>query len=97
MFRRLRKYLAFLGLVALSVSCTRLAREDTGGKLPVVLLDDSLSVSSEWGNLIGVSNHPTLEPWATLWFQDRQGTIRLVGYNTRTLVLGNEAQVIHRR
>ena len=100
MFGRLRKYLVFLGLLALSVSCTRLPREGApgaAGGLAVESLEDAVSVPSEWGHLIDVIQHPSLEQITWLWFQDDEGTIRIVWYNTRTSRLSTEATVIHRR
>ncbi len=100
MIGQLRKYLVFPGLVALSVSCTKLPREgasEAAGGLAVESLEDEVSVPSEWGNLIDVIQHPSLEQITWLWFQDDEGTIRVVRYNTRTTRLSTEAQVIHRR
>ncbi len=97
MFGRLRKYLVFLGLVAISVSCRRLDQEAPPGGAPVESLADAVSVPSEWGNLINVMQHPARTHITLLWFQDDEGTIRVVRYNTRTTRLSIEATVIHRR
>ncbi len=97
MFGRLRKYLVFLGLVALSVSCRRLDQAVPSGGAPVESLADAVSVPSEWGNLIDVMQHPARAQIAWLWFQDDEGTIRVVRYNARTTRLSTEATVIHRR
>jgi len=102
MIGQLRTYLVFLGLglVALSVSCTRLPQDGApraAGGLAVESLEDEVSVPSEWGNLIDVTQHPSLEQITWLWFQDDEGSIRVVWYNVRTMRLATEATVIHRR
>ena len=97
MFGRLPKYVVFLGLVAISVSCKRLDQEAPPGGAPVESLADAVSVPSEWGNLIDVVQHPTMTQITWLWFQDDEGTIRVVRYNTRTTRLSTDATVIHRR
>ena len=99
MFGRLPKHLVLLGLVALSVSCTRLPQAGAAGAaggLPVESLADEISVPSEWGNLIDVTEHPSLDQlW--LWFQDDEGSIRVVEYNVGAKRLWADATVIHRR
>ncbi len=97
MFGRMPKYLVFLGLVAISVSCRRLDQEAPPGGAQVEALADAVSVPSEWGNLIDVVQHPTLTQTTWLWFQDDDGTIRVLRYNTLTSRLSTEAIVIHRR
>ncbi len=100
MFGRLRKYLVFLGLVAISVSCRRLDQEappGTGEGMPVEPLTDAVSVPSEWGNLIDVIQHPGRVQTTRLWFQDDEGTIRVVSYDSGIKRLSTNATVIHRR
>ena len=97
MFGRLRKYLVFLGLVAISVSCRRLDQETPPGGAPVESLADAVSVPPEWGNLIDVIQHPSRLQLTLLWFQDDEGAIRVVQYSARTKQLSTEATVIHRR
>ncbi len=97
MFGRLRKCLVFLGLVAISVSCRSLDQEAPPGGAPVESLADAVSVPSEWGNLIDVIQHPSREQITFLWFQDDEGTIRIVRYNSRTKQFLTDATVIHRR
>ena len=100
MIGQLRKYLVFPGLVALSVSCTKLLREgasEAAGGLAVESLEDEVSVPSEWGNLVDVTQHPSLNQITLLWFQDDEGTIRVVGYKSRKKQFLTDATVIHRR
>ncbi len=95
-----RKYLVFLGMAVLSLSCTRLPERSTTlripGGLPVEALPDSVSIPAAWGNLVGATQGAS--PWITrLWFQDAEGTIRMVMYNNRSSRLVTVAAVIHRR
>ena len=96
-FGRLRKCLVFLGRLAISVCCRKLDQEAPPGGAPVESLADAVSVPSEWGDLIDVMQHPTRGQITWLWFQDDEGTIRVVGYNTLTTRLSTDATVIHRR
>ena len=95
-----RKYLIFLGMAVVSLSCTRLPDRPitlrTPGGLPVETLPDSLSIPAAWGNLVGATQGAL--PWITrLWFQDAEGTIRMVMYNNRSSQLVTDVTVIHRR
>ncbi len=94
-----RKYLIFLGMAVVSLSCARLPDRPTlrtPGGLPVETLPDSVSVPAAWGNLVGATQGAS--PLITrLWFQDAEGTIRMVMYNIRSLRLVTDAAVIHRR
>ena len=95
-----RKYLVFLGMAVLSLSCTRLPERLTTlripGGLPVEVLPDSVSVPAAWGNLVGVTQGAS--PLITrLWFQDAEGTVRMVMYNNNNSRLATDAAVIRRR
>ena len=95
-----RKYLVFLGMAVLSLSCTRLPERPTTlripGGLPVEVLPDSVSVPAAWGNLVGVTQGAS--PLITrLWFQDAEGTVRMVMYNNNNSLLATDAAVIRRR
>ncbi len=94
-----RKYLVFLGMAVLSLSCTRLPERlttlRTPGGLPVETLLDSLSIPAAWGNLVGVTQGAS--PLITrLWFQDAEGTVRMVMYNNQKSQLVTDAAVIRR-
>ncbi len=98
MFWQRRKYLVFLGM-ALSMSCARLPEEATPrtpGTVSVEALPDSVSIPAAWGNLVGVTE------WASgvitrLWFQDAEGTVRMVRLNNRTMRFVTDVAVIRRR
>ncbi len=94
-----RKYLIFLGMAVVSLSCTRLPDRPSlraPGALPVETLPDSVSIPAAWGNLVGATQGAS--PLITrLWFQDAEGTIRTVMYNNRNSQLATDAAVIHRR
>ena len=86
-----------LGLVVCAASCTRLPPESLPGmpgSVALQSLDDSLSIPAEWGTLAGVDNDPT---FTRLWFEDEEGTIRLVAYNHYFSHLRMTVAVIRRR
>ena len=73
-----------LVLVASAAGCTRLPPErqpGMRGSLPVESLDDSLTIPAEWGTLAAVDHDPSDRAHTRLWFEDEEGTIRLVAYN----------------
>ena len=89
-----------LVLVASAAGCTRLPPErqpGMRGSLPVESLDDSLTIPAEWGTLAAVENHPSAPNHTRLWFEDEEGTIRLVWYNSVNSQLLTQAAVIRRR
>ena len=94
-----RKYLIFLGMAVVSLSCTRLPDSPSAlrmsGGLSVETLPDGVSIPAAWGNLVGVTQGASLI--TRLWFQDAEGTIRMVMYNNRNSQLATDAAVIHRR
>ncbi len=94
-----RKYLIFLGMAVLSLSCTRLPERATTlripGGLPVEALPDSVSIPAAWGNLVGVTEWTSAR--TRLWFQDAEGTVRMVTYNNNISRLVTAVAVIHRR
>ena len=60
------------------------------------VLPDSVSVPAAWGNLVGVTQGAS--PLITrLWFQDAEGTVRMVMYNNNNSLLATDAAVIRRR
>ncbi len=86
-----------LVLMASAAACTRLPPESLPGMPGSVAdqrLDDSLSIPAEWGTLAGVDNDPT---FTRLWFEDEEGTIRLVAYNHYFSRLRMTVAVIRRR
>jgi len=70
----------------LVLSCARLEHrpEPTEGDIAVVEMPSPDSIPAAWGDLIAVSNSADFAHLFQLWFQDEEGTIRMVGYNLRT-------------
>ena len=90
--------LVLLPVVLLSFSCARLdesGRSLQAGMLPVEMLDDEQSVPTEFGQLVAVSESPSAN--TRLWFQDAEGTIRMVTFNNITARLDPQAWVIPRK
>lgn len=88
----------------LLVACARLPAEGeqaqrrvagTAGTVSVAILGDSVSVPSEWGELVAVSHHDTY-PAAYLWLQAADGTIRMVTYDFNRAVFWQQAVVLRR-
>ena len=89
--------LVLLPVVLLSFSCARLPESERSleaGMLPVEDLDDEQSVPTEFGQLVAVSESPG--PSTRLWFQDEEGTIRLVLYDNYAARFAPQARVIRR-
>lgn len=87
----------------LLVGCARLPEErvehraaGTAGTVPVAVLEDSVSVPSDWGDLVAVTHHETY-PAAYLWLQADDGTIRMVTYDYNRAVFWPRAVVLRRR
>ena len=90
--------LVLLPVVLLSFSCARLpesGRSPQAGMLPVEMLDNEQSVPTAYGQLVAVSESPAGQH-TRLWFQDEEGTIRVVAFNNSTARLAPQAWVIRR-
>ena len=93
------KHLMLLPVVVLSVSCERLPDSaavvvEEPGMIPVEMLEDQQSVPTEWGKLVAVSTGTG--PTTRLWFQDEEGTVRMVNYNNLTSLIKPRVRVIRR-
>ena len=97
MLRGLTGRLGTIGVVLISLSCTKLPEAGTPGRMAVQDLPPSLAVVPlEWGSLVAASPMAGANASA-LWFQDDSGTVRLVAYDHETLQLWPQAKVIRRR
>ncbi len=99
MFRQVRKFSVFLALALLCMSCTRLPRQsqEVGGNVEVETLQNLGSVPAEWGNLVSASTHPINMQTMRLFFEDDEGTIRVVVYDAQLLRLWPNVGVIRRQ
>jgi hypothetical protein len=89
MLARAGKCLGLLLVFLLPLSCTRLARfvPEAEGGVPAAPLKDLRSVPLEWGNLVSVTSVTTgtsPEQLQYLWFQDKEGNVRVVIFDLRT-------------
>lgn len=88
-----------LALAVLLLSCTK-QPEWVGageGAVAVEKLPEVDSIPLEWGNLVS-SNVISSQPWVCqLWFQDENGTLRLVHYDVRDNVFISNARLIPRK
>ena len=98
MFRQVRKFSVFLALALLCMSCTRLPqRQEADGNVAVETLQNLGSVPAEWGNLVSASTHPINMQTMRLFFEDDEGTIRVVVYDAQLLRLWPNVGVIRRQ
>lgn len=69
-------------LVFLPLSCTKLPEWTSlkEGDIGVEKLVDVNSIPSKWGKLISVSNRPDIADVFQLWFQDKDGNVRMAVY-----------------
>ena len=91
--------LLVLVLFLLPLSCTRIQKPATSAgdaPLPVEQLSSFDAVPSEWGDLVSVSAPAGWGDAVLLWFQDEDGTVRVVLYNATTAQLARDARVIRR-
>lgn len=99
MFRQVRKFSVLLALALLCMSCTRLPRrgQEAGGNVAVETLQNLGSVPAGWGNLVSTAVRPTNTQITSLFFEDEEGTIRVVVYNAQLLRLQPNVGVIRRQ
>ena len=83
----------------LCLSCTRL-RPEASGTVAMELvqtLQDLSSVPAAWGNLVSSGVDPINPQITRLFFQDEEGTIRVVFYDSRFSQLWPGVGVIRRQ
>jgi hypothetical protein len=94
MFRQTGKSIAVLLLILAPLSCARLPGPIESDEL-VEALPGVTPVPAAWGDLISVTDKGA--SWYQLWFQDDQGTVRMVRYDIRNRSLMPEAELIPRQ
>ena len=97
MFRQVRKFSVFLGLSLLGLSCTRLPQGGNVAVETVQTLQDLGSVPAAWGNLVSAGVDPNSPQITRLFFQDEEGTIRVVFYDSQLSQLRPRVGVIRRQ
>ena len=86
-------------LVVLLLSCTKVeqwATPEEGG-LAIEKLANLNTIPSKWGNFVQVSQDPYREDHFQLWFQDYDGNVRVVTFDTDTNRLLPNARLIQRK
>ncbi len=79
MARRTATILALLAVVAIVPACTKISEPAPAGEaLAVEQLPGSGVVPEAWGTLVDVGSVAEYPHLAQMWFQDREGNIRLV-------------------
>ena len=95
MLRQTGNSIAVLLLILVSLSCARLPETGPIESDEVVVVPSVKPVPAAWGNLISVTDKSTFQ--FQLWFQDDQGTVRMVRYDVRNRSLLPEAEMIPRQ
>lgn len=82
MLNRIGIFLIIVILIFLSLSCAKIEQPVAPGEggLVFIALPSPDSIPLEYGNLISVSSVAGYPYWVQLWFQDENGTLRLVPY-----------------
>ena len=83
----------------LSSSCAKLPEwADKGeGNIAIESLPDADSIPAEWGDLISVTVSPNIENVFQLWFQDKDGNVRMIPYSIRKNRFWQEFVLIPRK
>ncbi len=74
-----------LAVVVFSIpACRRLESPAAGGGLPHQTLLNAATLPADWGNLVSVTNAASYPDLLQLWFQDRDGNVRMVVFRVTT-------------
>jgi hypothetical protein len=66
------------------------------GNISIVKLDNVSSIPADYGSLVSVTINPTFPRISQLWFQDNEGTIRMVSVGTIDKAILDKVMVIPR-
>jgi hypothetical protein len=84
-------------ILIFGMSCTKLGEPGLAEQTLVLQkMTQTDSIPANWGKLVSVSSVPGVEHWAQLWFQDDEGTIRILPYNVSNNYLSSQARIIRR-
>jgi hypothetical protein len=84
MLRRTAVVLVLAATVLSISSCRKLETPAASGKLPHQTLANATTLPADWGNLVSVTNAAFYPDLLQLWFQDRDGNVRMVVYSLST-------------
>ena len=88
------KYLVGMFLIVLLLSCAKLPEVPAGFGMEDIPLNNT--VLSKCGDLVTVSSIPD-SSWVLIWFQDKEGNISSVPYDTKTNMFGEKYRSLKRR
>ncbi len=99
MLNRITLCLIMTFLVLINFSCTKLTEEKPVKEENIVVekLPDKDSIPASWGKLVSVSSSPDVSRWVQLWFEDKEGNIRMIDYNIIQNRLARHAKVFRRK
>lgn len=95
MLKRAAMCLVVIALIFPFLSCTRIDTGKTAEESGAMIekLTDSNSIPSKWGNLVNVSYRDERRVFS-LWFQDKDGNLRMATLDTRNWKLWGSALLI---
>ncbi len=98
MSRRVALTTLLVLLIAATVSCQPMPEfpEPGQGGLPAEDLARENEIPAAWGRLVAVTNDPNFGHLFQLWFEDTDGSVRMVTYNNRWQQLSGSAVIIRR-
>ena len=79
MVGKILKCLAGMFLIVFLLSCTKI--ESIGSNLGMQELPLGTTLPAQWGNLVAVTPSSESASFVQLWFQDKDGSVYLVGYD----------------
>lgn len=95
MLRQTGKSIAVLLLILVSLSCARLPETGPIESDELVEVPGVKPLPAAWGNLISVTDKGANS--FQLWFQDDQGTVRMVRYDVRNWSVQPRVELIPRQ
>jgi hypothetical protein len=98
MFRRRKAILVLLAVLVLAPSCTKISPPllQTGPAMADEAVPAGGVVPQEWGTLVSVSTAAVYPGLVQLWFQDREGNVRMLVLDLTTHQFTN-AKLIRRK
>jgi hypothetical protein len=78
-----------------SLSCNKVETVPEG-RITIVKLDNVSSIPADYGSLVSVTINPTFARVSQLWFEDKDGTIRIVSVGTIDKAILDKVMVIPR-
>jgi len=99
MYRKIAGCMMLIIICLLLSSCTKLPETEnmvlSGVKMESAKFEGG--IPKAWGNLISVSHVSQLPAWLQLWFQDKDGNIYMLWYNSTSNVFLGKYRYLKRK